>query len=107
MELRENVGVGAEKSGGEARLGEVVLAVYEGCQGLFSRTRGRFDLRRGEKWRVRSVREVAGKGIEIDEGGERWGDWEVMVLLTGCGAIETARRRSRARRGAGAAGGTG
>ncbi|KAH7390307.1 hypothetical protein BKA64DRAFT_757540 [Cadophora sp. MPI-SDFR-AT-0126] len=113
MELCENVGVGAEKSGGEAELGEV-LAVYKGCQGFFSRTRGKFHLRKG--WRVKSVREVSGVGVEIDGGGEgggegggdeKWGDWEVMVLLTGCGAIETARRRSRARRGAGASSGGG
>ncbi|PVH86150.1 hypothetical protein DL98DRAFT_650217 [Cadophora sp. DSE1049] len=106
MELCENVG---GRSGADVELGEV-LAVYKGCQGLFSRTRGRFHLKRG--WRVESVREVGGVGMEIDAGGEgegdekeKWGDWEVVVLLTGRGAIETARRRSRARRGA--AGGSG
>ncbi|KAH9218305.1 hypothetical protein DL95DRAFT_521561 [Leptodontidium sp. 2 PMI_412] len=104
MELAENVG---GRSGGEAELGEV-LAVYKGCQGFFSRVRGRFFLRRG--WRVRSLREGGGKNG--GEGGgqgdvEGAGDWEVMVLLTGCGAIETARRRSRARRGAGGGGGAG
>jgi hypothetical protein len=74
LELRENVDSGATGD---------VLAVYKGCQGLFSRVRGTFYVMRG----------VHGRSDD-----EKWDDWEVMVLLTGCGIIEASRRRARARR---------
>lgn len=99
MELRENL-----VSGVDGELKGEVLAVYKGLQGFFSRVRGKFFLRRA--WRVGSVREEKDGGGK-NQGEEVWGDWEMMVLLTGCGAIETARRRSRARRGAGGGGGAG
>jgi hypothetical protein len=81
MELRENV-----ESGGSGQ----VLAVYKGCQGLFSRTRGTFSLRRG-------VDRQAGVEKKLED----WSNWELMVLLTGCGIIEGSRRRARARRSGG------
>jgi hypothetical protein len=81
MELRENV-----ESGGSGQ----VLAVYTGCQGLFSRTRGTFSLRKG-------VDRQAGVEKKLED----WSNWDLMVLLTGCGIIEGSRRRARARRSGG------
>jgi hypothetical protein len=84
MELRENM-----ESGDNGQ----VLAVYKGCQGLFSRTRGTFYLRRG-------VDRQAGVEKKLED----WSNWELMVLLTGCGIIEGSRRRARARRSGGGGG---
>lgn len=75
LELREKE---AGKGGGEGR----VLAAYKGCQGLISKKRGEFYIRRGRE-------------------GEVWGDWELVVLLTGLGIVEGARRRARRRRSGG------
>jgi len=77
LELRE-----ALEGGGEGK----VLAAYKGCQGFASKKRGEFYVRRRE------------------EGGEVWGDWEMVVLLTGLGIIEGARRRARQRRSGGGGG---
>lgn len=77
LELRENV----ESTSGR---GSPVLAVYKGCQGFFTKARGRF-------W----VRKTAGRE-EREE--KAWNDWEIMVLLTALGIIEIARRLARARR---------
>lgn len=71
LEMRE---VGGDVSGGGK-----VLAVYKGCQGWVSKKRGEFYVRRQEKEEV-------------------WGDWEIVVLLTGMGIVEGARRRARQRR---------
>ena len=84
MELRENV-----ESGGSGQ----VLAVYKGCQGFLSRTRGTFYLRRG----------VYGES-GVEKKLEDWSNWELMVLLTGCGIIEGSRRRARSRRSNGGGG---
>ncbi|KAN0089349.1 hypothetical protein V8E51_019609 [Hyaloscypha variabilis] len=84
MELRENV-----ESGGTGE----VLAIYTGCQGFLSRTRGTFYLRRG-------VDREAGVEKKLED----WSNWELMVLLTGCGIIEGSRRRARARRSGGGGG---
>ncbi len=84
MELRENVETGVS--------GEV-LAVYKGCQGFLSRTRGTFYLRKG-------VDREAGVEKKLED----WSNWELMVLLTGCGIIEGSRRRARARRSGGGGG---
>ena len=84
LELRENV-----ESGGTGQ----VLAMYKGCQGFLSRTRGTFHLR---------------KGVDRQPGVEKkledWSNWELMVLLTASGIIEGARRRARARRHGGGGG---
>jgi hypothetical protein len=85
MELRENV-----ESGSNGQ----VLAVYKGCQGLLSSKRGTFYLRRG-------VDRQAGVEKKLED----WSNWELMVLLTGCGIIEASRRRARARRSSGGGGG--
>ncbi|KAE9365286.1 hypothetical protein N431DRAFT_430788 [Stipitochalara longipes BDJ] len=84
MELRENV----ESNG----TGEV-LATYKGCQGFLSRTRGTFYLRKG-------VDRQAGVEKKLED----WSNWELIVLLTGCGIIEGSRRRARARRSGGGGG---
>lgn len=77
LELREK-----REDGGAGR----VLAAYKGCQGLVSKKRGEFYLRRRQ------------------DGDEVWGDWETVVLLTGFGIIEGARRRARQRRSGGGGG---
>jgi len=84
MELRENV-----ESGGTGQ----VLAVYKGCQGFLSRLRGTFYLKKG-------VDRQAGVEKKLED----WSNWELMVLLTGCGIIEGSRRRARARRSSGGGG---
>jgi hypothetical protein len=84
LELRENV-----ESGGSGQ----VLAIYRGCQGFLSRTRGTFYVRRG-------VDRQAGVEKKLED----WSNWELMVLLTACGIIEGARRRARARRSSGGGG---
>ena len=84
LELRENV-----ESGGTGE----VLATYTGCQGFLSKSRGTFYLRRG-------VDREAGVEKKLED----WSNWELMVLLTGCGIIEGARRRARARRSGGGGG---
>lgn len=77
-----------------------VLAVYKGNQGLMWKSRGQF-------W-IRKDMEKASKDAEqrVSSGGG-WSDWELMVLLTGLGIIESSRRRSRARRSGGVAGAVG
>jgi hypothetical protein len=84
MELRENVESGAT--------GEL-LAVYKGCQGFLTKRRGTFYLRKG-------VDRQAGVEKKLED----WSNWELMVLLTGCGIIEGSRRRARARRSGGGGG---
>ena len=84
MELKENVEGGADGQ---------VLAVYKGCQGLWSTKRGTFYLRRG-----------LDKQAGVEKKLEDWSNWELMVLLTGCGIIEGSRRRARARRSGGGGG---
>jgi len=84
MELRENVESGPS--------GEV-LAVYKGCQGFLTRLRGSFYLKKG-------VHRQSGVEKKLED----WSNWELMVLLTGCGIIEGARRRARARRSGGGGG---
>lgn len=81
LELREK---------GEQR----VLASYKGCQGLVSRRRGEFYVRRAQR---------VGRDGGAD-GGEVWGDWEVVVLLTCFGIVEGSRRRARQRRSGGGGG---
>ena len=65
-----------------------VLAVYRGEWDWKGRRRGCLYLRRGD-------------GQAEAEAGE----WEQVVVLTGCGIIEAARRRARARRHNGGGGG--
>jgi hypothetical protein len=77
MELREAL------EGGEQGK---VLAVYIGCQGWVSKKRGEFYVRRRE------------------DSGYAWGDWEMVLLITGFGIIEAARKRARARRSGGGGG---
>lgn len=48
--------------------------------GFFSRKRGAFFNRK--------------RGIGYGGGGVEWVDWEIVVLLTGLGVIEGARRRT-------------
>jgi hypothetical protein len=84
MELRENLETGG--------MGEV-LAIYKGSQGFFTKQRGAFFIRKG------MTRE---SGVEKKL--EDWSNWELMILLTGCGIIEGARRRARARRHGGGGG---
>ena len=70
-------------------VGGKVLAVYRGEWDWKGRRRGVFYLRhRGNS----------------SEGEEVWGSWEQVVILTGCGIIEAARRRARARRNRGGGG---
>ncbi|KAH8589024.1 hypothetical protein B0O99DRAFT_600258 [Bisporella sp. PMI_857] len=78
LELREKDGDGT------------VLAEYNGQ--LTMRTRGVFKLRRRDELR---------DGADNKE----FGDWELTVLLTGCGIIDASRRRARMRRGFVRAGG--
>ena len=60
-----------------------VLAVYKAVFGW--KKRGTFFLRKRE-------------GAEEEEDMEReMGDWEHVVLLTGCGVLEASRRRARQR----------
>jgi hypothetical protein len=102
LELRENVqsdvsgGTNGAKSG-EIQLEAEVLAIYKGTQGRgCTGQRGTFWVSKGgagfeNKPERRKVGIIA----------EEWSNWEIMVLLTGCGVVEACRRRSRQRRGGG------
>jgi hypothetical protein len=91
LELREKLSSSME---GDDGLGEV-LAVYKGCQGLLTKMRGTFYIKRD----CRNFEMRNGKK-EREEIGHGWSDWELMVLLSACGLIEASRRRARARRSA-------
>lgn len=86
LELREKLGMNI---GGEDELGEV-LAVYKGCQGIMTKMRGTFFIKRDV-----DVDLVEEKSSAKEK---EWNDWELVVLLSACGIIEASRRRARARR---------
>ena len=106
LELRENVestlGQGEKGKGNETTRGEV-LAVYKGCQGFVSRKRGTFWIRKGGAG-FSDARGRLDYGASSSSSAVEWGDWETMVLLTGCGIIEASRRRARQRRRGGGGG---
>lgn len=89
LELREKLGT---NFAGENELGEV-LAAYQGCQGAFTKMRGTFFIKKDMD---------VSPADDKDWTKEReWSDWDLMVLLSACGIIEAARRRTRARRHSG------
>jgi hypothetical protein len=98
-------GIGSESAGGSGKENKEVLAVYKGCQGFVSRKRGTFSIRKnmGGGFGGGNQRWENG-GSSNCSAGDEWCDWEVMVLLTGCGIIEASRRRARQRRRGGGGG---
>ena len=64
-----------------------VLAVYKRHKRPFRSKRGTFHIRQG----------IWGDGFD-DDLLNTWDNWELMVLLTGCGLIEASRQRMRRRR---------
>ncbi|MCJ1366784.1 hypothetical protein MMC16_005914 [Acarospora aff. strigata] len=65
------------------------LAIYKGNQGMMLKSRGQFWIAKGL--------DQGGLGWSGKTGG-KWSQFELTILLTGLGIIESSRRRARARR---------